>query len=1528
MSNFVLYFNFPNAIFEYMLPAENNRKLSLDLSSRIGAGGCRINLEVWDGVWHITRSGELHLCRREGGKTVQDELEDEVLKAGDVITGRMDEKRPFTILVMNADANLSHFTKYDIAGENEVSAGKNESCSIRLYGEYVSGSHMNFSRRSDGWYLTDTSRNGVYLNNYRIAAASPVGLKPFDSIYTAGYRFVFLGEYLAVNQTDSVKSSLPEFRLPECGTEAPAAEIPQAFSRSPRMMEPLDKESVTIEGPPAPNSQKKQPLLFTLGPALTMPLPILTTMLLRMNAGASYGNTYWVMGVSVVLSAVIGLGWSLARRKYDERQLRLSEQDRVGAYLSYIEKNRSLLEEKQNSCRELLLSQYPSSRELMGRFGAGGDRSQFWNRNVHHKDFGVIRLGLGKMKLPGNISVPKERFSVVNDELAEKPRILEKAYEIVAGVPARLDLCKNKLVGVVGDAERLPDIARSMAVQLSALHSYSDMKLAFLFDKGEEAQYSWTRWLPHVFSADRKLRMVADDPLSHQNVLYALCNVLQQRAQTDSRDEKLRQMPMYVVFCTVDGLLSSHSIWKYVTDTADYNVCFVLLYGQMDRLPNICKCILEADESYNGAYQLDEAREETNDISWETVSAEAADRYARSMSGMFLRELAAGEIPDSINFLEMYGLADIRRWDLMKHWKENRAYEGLSAQIGVGNGNRPVYLDIHEKQHGPHGLVAGTTGSGKSETLQTFILSLILNYHPDEVAFILIDYKGGGMANLFQGIPHIAGTITNIDDSGADTNQTHRALVSLQSEIKRRQRVFNDYSVNHIDAYSRLYKDGRATEAMPHLIIISDEFAELKKEQPDFIKELVSAARVGRSLGIHLILATQKPSGVVDDEIWSNSRFKLCLRVQDRQDSMEMLKRPEAALLTKTGRGYLQIGNNESFELFQSGWSGAAYAPDENVQLTRDTTVSMIGLDGSELVVRGKKKANKNSKTQLDACVDYIRETAAENHISSARPLWLPMLPSFIAAEELEGPEDDGITAVLGRADMPEKQLQPLFTVHFPACGNILVSGVTGCGKSSLVRTMLYSLCARYTPETVNFYIFDFSNHSFDCLRSVPHCGGIAYADDEEKIERMFRLVGDMLEQRDRELVRAGASTADEYRKMGFGTMPLVLVVIDNYASFIEQYGKYEDTFQKMSRRGLPRGIQFIVTLNALNDMRAKLRQNFSFGIPLRLNERMDYSEVLGSTPAFMPQNRPGSGLTKLDGTIVEYQAAAVSDIKAAASAAKLSPTGFSARKIRYIDKEQSFADFYDQARRELPDPEKLPYGWNVEPIEPAFIDLRKTFCWFISDTVGKSGRGMLENVLYVMQKEKRTVHYVSLGGSAAAADKDTVIYRNKDEVFELMKYLKSEFTRRTQAKKEALSRDPSTDAQAYLLDSFPRIFVLFDDFNQFTELAYADSENKMYNLMEVLLEKGRGYGIYFIAVWNKAIYSGNYLRPMCRRFSDCGCGVHLGGRLDAQKLIDTGLTLTEQVKPRAPGEGFAVDGMEVRQVFVPIDAEVKAKHA
>ncbi|PJN91176.1 FtsK/SpoIIIE domain-containing protein, partial [Bacillus sp. mrc49] len=256
------------------------------------------------------------------------------------------------------------------------------------------------------------------------------------------------------------------------------------------------------------------------------------------------------------------------------------------------------------------------------------------------------------------------------------------------------------------------------------------------------------------------------------------------------------------------------------------------------------------------------------------------------------------------------------------------------------------------------------------------------------------DYKGGGMAQPFRQIPHLLGVITNIEGS---KNFSARALASINSELKKRQRLFDRYEVNHINDYTDLYKEGKAEEPLPHLFLISDEFAELKNEEPDFIRELVSTARIGRSLGVHLILATQKPGGVIDNQIWSNARFKISLKVQDANDSKEILKNGDAANITVTGRGYLQVGNNEVYELFQSAWSGAPYLEDtagleDEVALVTDLGLVQISSVSEQAASRRKEKIS-----EIEAVADHIVATQAEMKIEKLASPWLPPLKARLS---------------------------------------------------------------------------------------------------------------------------------------------------------------------------------------------------------------------------------------------------------------------------------------------------------------------------------------------------------------------------------------------------------------------------------------------------------------------------------------------------------------------------------------------------
>ena len=317
-----------------------------------------------------------------------------------------------------------------------------------------------------------------------------------------------------------------------------------------------------------------------------------------------------------------------------------------------------------------------------------------------------------------------------------------------------------------------------------------------------------------------------------------------------------------------------------------------------------------------------------------------------------------------------------------------------------------------------------------------------------------------------------------------------RALASIKAELQKRQRLFGEHNVNHINQYQKLYKLGEAAEPMPHLFLISDEFAELKSEQPDFMQELVSTARIGRSLGIHLILATQKPSGVVDEQIWSNSKFKLALKVQNASDSMEIIKTADAAEITLPGRAYLQVGNNEIYELFQSAWSGADYSPNKNNEGFMDTTIYAINELGQYDIISddlsglAHKKEIAKVPTELHAVIDLSMNIQKKIILLNCQGHGCRRLRkgfSFLVCvkwtyKQSWYAEKKPLEVTIGLLDIPEMQAQEPLRLNLTKDGHLAVFSSPGYGKSTFLQSLAMNIARTHNPQRVHLYLMDLRN--------------------------------------------------------------------------------------------------------------------------------------------------------------------------------------------------------------------------------------------------------------------------------------------------------------------------------------------------------------------------------------------------------------------------------------------------------------------
>ena len=648
-----------------------------------------------------------------------------------------------------------------------------------------------------------------------------------------------------------------------------------------------------------------------------------------------------------------------------------------------------------------------------------------------------------------------------------------------------------------------------------------------------------------------------------------------------------------------------------------------------------------------------------------------------------------------------------------------------------------VYLNLHEKAHGPHGLIAGTTGSGKSETIQSYILSLAVNFHPHDVAFLLIDYKGGGMANFFKNLPHLLGTITNLDGA-----QSMRALASINAEIHRRERLFREFEVNHINQYQKKFKNGEATEPLPHLFLISDEFAELKVNQPDFIKELVSIARVGRSLGVHLILATQKPSGVVDDQIWSNSRFKLALKVADRTDSMEMLKTPDAAEITQTGRAYLQVGNNEVYELFQSAWSGADYQPDKDEMGIEDHTIYLINDLGQYEVLNqdlsGLDLAEdiKEVPTELEAIVSQIQLLTESQQIPPVPQPWLPPLKERMTLQELEPiqPQEaweqkKPVSVLLGIADIPQAQKQEPVSVNLSKDGHILLYGSPGTGKTTFLQSAAMDLARKFSPKDVTLYLMDFGTNGLAPLGQLPQVADTLLLDQTEKIAKFVRIMERELNRRKKLLSDYGVGTLELYRQASGQQEPAIVILLDSYESMKEEAYEAElfRLLVRISREGLSIGVHLLVTAGRQSNLRAQFYANFKHQLSLPQNDVGEVRSIVGSTPlAKTMEDIKGRALMKRDEVDViqlalpvegANDAQVLNNLRQEVASLQEAWTGQRPSAIPMVPEELTEADFYSRASVQAAYKQGLvPLGLDMETVEPITWNISKGNLLYLTD--------------------------------------------------------------------------------------------------------------------------------------------------------------------------------------------------------------------
>ncbi len=924
----------------------------------------------------------------------------------------------------------------------------------------------------------------------------------------------------------------------------------RGFNRPSRISPSESKPSVQLPND-KPEDQDKSPI-----PWLSAILPVV----LGITMATLFGRV--IMLLMAAASPIMVIGSYITNKKLMKRKGERTEEQ----WIAEVQASRERIEELVREQRVNAWYRHPDPTTICDI--ATRPTSRLWERRRTDADALWLRVGVTEVDL----DVQFEGGSQKDNPEARRVGVTPS--------PVSADLSEGP-VGIAGPDETISGLARSMVSALGTLRSPRDLQLLVICDDASEADWSWTSWMPHTQLGDDLIALMGNTDDTRREHLRSALKLLEQRARAGTKAQWDTELVILVDgarrFRTLPGMV------PLLQNGTDYGIHVIALDSDRSRLPEECRSVIVADGADPTL-----ARFESEDVFYPTVlldslSTSNAERIARSLCSV-LHVSGVGDegmLPTSVRYAELLNvdLEDpspiVSRWEISPR----------QTYVVVGAGADSEFaLDI--VSDGPHALVAGTTGSGKSEFLQALVVSLAMANRPDALNFVLVDYKGGSAFADCERLTHTVGMVTNLD-----ARETERALASLDAELKRRERVLRDLEAKDIDAAWAKDPDASAARGLARLMIVIDEFAELKTELPEFINGLVRIARVGRSLGVNLVLATQRPSGVITPEMQSNINLRVALRVTDRADSNDVLGSGEAALISPStpGRGLVRAGSASAPVAFQTA-RVAGIRP--GVHRTARVLPPKAKIEWKTLGLPPRFPASQQQSvsadpddTDLRALVNVINAAATESGVARNPSPWLLPLPAVLPLERLtEEPIDDD-ELFLGLEDVPGEQAQRPLTWNVVTGSHLLFMGGSMSGRTSALRTVLAQVTQKFSPTDVHMYIADYGNGGLLPLADAPHCGAVVTQLDPDRLPRLMSRLLEDLSIRQNRLSRAGVGHITEQRRLAADgeELPYMLVVVDGWERLSSTLDPdkliiFRDQFMRVLREGPAVGIRVIIT--------------------------------------------------------------------------------------------------------------------------------------------------------------------------------------------------------------------------------------------------------------------------------------------------------------------------------------------------------------
>jgi ESX secretion system protein EccC len=1049
----------------------------------------------------------------------------------------------------------------------------------------------------------------------------------------------------------------------------------------------------------------------------------------------------------LVASVAVGTVMLLSQRTEPRRQQREGRE----RYLDYVEHLRGRVRDTIARQRARGAWSHPDPDRLLDIARAEARR---WERRLGDDDFLQLRVGIGDQPIATPMRMASEQtpLSATDPVCLEAARDLRARYSTLRDQPVCLALRDVGVLSVLGDRAGGRALARALVAQLLAFHSPEDVRLAVVRDERHAGDWDWVKWLPHAQEpalpdGEIASRLIASSVPAMAELLRAdidaRLDALQRR-----RGQRSRHQRHLVVLVDGEHLAS---VWGLepadrTVRLADLGIHLVLLLGHRREEPE------HVDERVTAGADGTAEQESTG---WrfrlDAVPAGLLPAMARMYAPLrMVVEERVDTLTETIGLPEILQVPDMARLDTARTWAPRPVREFLRVPIGAGGDGRPVMLDLKESAYGgmgPHGLIVGATGSGKSEMLRTLVSSLVIGHPPDRLALLLVDFKGGATFAGMAALPHLAGMITNLQD---DLTLVDRMRDAVYGEMQRRQEILKQAgNLPNVTEYQALREAGVPLEPLPELLVIIDEFSELLTARPDFAEMFVAVGRIGRSIGVHLLLATQRLEMGKIRGLESHLSYRIGLRTFSEAESREAIGVPDAYHLPpEPGSGYLKV-DTTVFARFKAALVSAPYQPPDEAVDTVVPAVPYLALNGIGAWVSmsahrpersDERPGARGGRTVLDVMV--ARLAAAGEPV---RRVWLDPLPPALALDRVQEPAARGaattVSATLGLVDDPGRQAQfPLEWDFTGGGGNLIVNGAPQSGKSTLVRTLLCSLALRYAPGEVAFYCIDYGGGGLMSLAGLPHMAGVASRVDPERLRRTIAEVDSILDGREELFRQYELDSAAALRAArAAGTVPPevpadVFLVVDGWASFRDEHEMLEEVVAGIAARGLNYGIHVVLTVTQTMQVRMRMQASFGGHLDLRLNDPFDTQfdrKVMDQITKDMPGRALIEGdlivqcaLPRIDG-VADHDGLTDAQRALIAAVADRWPSG-AVPRVQVLPTQYPWTDL------PAPDPadEGVPVGISEHDLAPVGINLESSDAHLLVYGDGETGKTNLLRVL------------------------------------------------------------------------------------------------------------------------------------------------------------------------------------------------------